>query len=167
MKSIKYLTVFITLCLLPIFVFDIYDHYKHKQAYDAKKTIIEVLESGFKEQKSIELDNIGNINWEQICFISYELNGIDVSDGLDIPVRYLKIPRTAFSQVANEYYNEFKTSRYGLVFFSVEQKILVAISLKDAEKIPASECHNAKNLVLLNQVTPQGRLLNFSQKQSF
>lgn len=165
MKILKYVTLFIIFCFISILTFDVYDHYKNSRAFDAKEKIIEIVNLGFEQQKPIELGSIGGINWEQVCFISYELNGIDVSDGLDIPVRYLKIPREHFSQIANEHYNDLsKTWRYGLVFFSRAQKTFVAISLEDSEKIPASECHDAKNLMLLNKMTSEGRLLTLSEK---
>lgn len=164
MKSLKFLAKIIIFLVIVIFAFNAYDYYRNKQAYDVKEEIIKTLNTGFNEQKSIELENIGGMKWEQICFISYELNGIDVSNGLDIPVRYLKIPESAFSQIANESYNEFKGNEYGIAFWSLEHKMFVAILLKDAAKIPSYECHDAQNLVLLSQIKLEGRILTFNKK---
>lgn len=164
MKILKYLAIFLILCLVFILIYNVYDFYKNRTAYNVKNKIIETFTSGFNEQKPIELENLGGVEWEQVCFISYELNGIDVSNGLDIPVRYLKIPRAAFSQVANEHYNEFKGHRYGMVFYSLRQKILVAILLKDVQSLSPSECKSAKNLVLLKQFKSEKSFLAFGQK---
>jgi hypothetical protein len=160
MKILRYLLGFIiSFIFLVLFVPIWMDSYKNSDAYSVQKTIIEALNDGFKRTDPIDVENIGGIGWETVCFISYELNGIDVSDGLDIPVRYMKIPRKTFSQVANDYFTEFKSSRYGLVFFSTDQKILVAVVLKDSEPVPASECHSAKGLMLHHSNGKHGRSL--------
>lgn len=163
MKALKILVQIIIFCFILISTFGIYDHYSNKQAYDVQEKIIATLDTGFNEQSSIKLTNIGGINWEKVCFISYELNGYDAAHGLDIPIKYLKIPSKSFSQIADETYTEFKGSEYGMVFWSLEHKIFVAIPLDDSAKVTAYECHDGKNLVLFNKVTPEGRVLNLSQ----
>lgn len=141
-----------------------YDYYKNHQAFDVKDRIVKNINRSFLEQKPIELDRIGGVDWEQICFISYELNGNDVSDGLDIPFKYLKIPKNAFSQIANESYWEFEGGQYGLVFFTTKQKMFIAITLGDVNKTPYFECHEAKNLVLQNHLISGERLVSLAKR---
>lgn len=102
MKALKFFAKILLLLLIVVCVFGVYDHYQNKQAYEVKRKILDVLSSDLEDQKTIELENIGGVEWEQVCFISYELNGYDSAHGLDIPIKYLKIPENAFSQIADE-----------------------------------------------------------------
>lgn len=161
MKALKYIAVFIIFTI----IFEAYNRFKNSEALETKSNIIEAINFGFKKKIPISLENIGGVSWDKVCFISYELNGIDVSDGLDIPVKYLKIPKHAFSQIANESYNEFVGNRAGLVFWSIKREMFVAIQLKDTGSIPAFDCHDAKDLTLLNQPTKDGHTLTLTRKQ--
>lgn len=132
------------------------DTYKNGSAYKLQRIIQKEINAIVQDNKEISLETIGGVQWDYICFASYEAKGIDVADGIDV-VQYglnkhtLDFPDYA---VANENYNELSPDwLYGLVFVSNSEQMLVAISLDKVFSASSTEdtCSKASSAQLINE----------------
>jgi len=153
-------------------IFWTYDFMKNNRAHQVKTKVFEEVNADIRAEKTLTLTHVGDIPWDYVCIASYEARGIDVSDGVYIAQRGLNKQKLDFSgfSIANEDYNELSRDwMYGVVFVSVSQRLLVAISLHDTLGVSVfkDECSQANNASLRStgskengyQVTFIGRML--------
>ena len=147
---------FLKVCLFlfgVVFLLGLYQQFgPDGSAYKVQDKLSREINEGMKRSEKLILNNRANIMWDYVCPASYEFKGIDVADGLEIASGMLKKVDFTDFLVANEYYNEFSGNQYGLVFISLQLKMVVAIQINDIGLLNSlsSPCVAGANAVLLS-----------------
>lgn len=102
------------------------------------------------------LAGIGGVAWDYICVGSYEAKGIDVASAKWIAeharMKHIDSPKQDFSgfDIADEIYTEFAGSQHGLVFVSLQEKLLVGTLFPEDVGIEGEGCVEAADAALVD-----------------
>ncbi|MEZ0261446.1 MAG: hypothetical protein ACAH80_10580 [Alphaproteobacteria bacterium] len=134
---------------------------------------------------AIRLSAHKETGWDHICLTGFDQSGSSAADGLSIAKNMLKEINFSGFEVANKIYSDSEESRYGLIFISKEQKLVVVTAFKNrafpAEKRCVQNQHektigwpvlefkgdcNKKCLVSLFEVAVIPARIDYSPKES-
>ncbi|MBW7911273.1 MAG: hypothetical protein H3C49_08390 [Alphaproteobacteria bacterium] len=138
--------------------------YMNIRAYHVRGQVLHAFSVAPQSGAPPVLAGVGGVVWDYICVGSYEAKGIDVASAKWIAerarVKHVDSPRQDFSgfDIADEIYTEFAGSRHGLVFVSLQEKLLVGTVFPADVGLGGEGCVEAADAALVD--TPK-------EKQSY
>lgn len=149
------------LAALGVFLYAIVEVYSNRRAFDVRERIDHVFAAGFKEGNIPSLAAVGGIEWDYICSGSYEARGIDVASTRWIAehafMRHIddKLQDLSGFDIADQTYTELSRSKYGLVYVSLKEKLVVGTRFPERMLLKSLGCVSAKDAAL-NEIINTG-----------